>query len=247
MVVGSRLKSTNDPFQILLGSSGKNTSFNMALISFVLLFLLIILIWIADKDRAQSALSYRFGVFWVCLAVISSNISIGLGDFSIPISILTICEMCIVIFKNGHKDFYVTKLKFSRSVILGILVGLLFSILVITFKHISGFILFTFADDKLLANLLTLLLISINEELAFRSLILGHLVSRVKVQPDLANLIQAGLFTLAHLPKYYADNPSFLLIVFLIAIALGYITLRTKNITGAIVAHYLINFLPLIT
>lgn len=79
------------------------------------------------------------------------------------------------------------------------------------------------------------------EELAFRGLILGSLIYRGFTERT-ALLLQAALFLIAHFPSYLPDADwASLAVVALTGLLAGWITLRTHNITGAVLMHFIIN------
>lgn len=79
------------------------------------------------------------------------------------------------------------------------------------------------------------------EELAFRGLLLGALIFR-GVTERTALLVQAVLFFIAHLPRYLPDSEwAFLALVAALGLGAGWITLRTRNIAGAVLMHLIIN------
>ena len=88
--------------------------------------------------------------------------------------------------------------------------------------------------------------LSIAEELLFRSFLLGSLIQNGVPRPY-ANLIQGALFVVAHFSRYLFTGLWFdLLNVALFGFTAGFITLKHKNIVGAIFLHTLINLGSLI-
>lgn len=93
-----------------------------------------------------------------------------------------------------------------------------------------------------------LVIAPIFEEFLFRGAILGNL--QKKYSPFIANLISSAMFLLLHIPGWYfmgvlTDNltrpAGGALSIFLISIAFGLATQRSKSVMGGIIAHFLNN------
>ncbi|NLM25827.1 MAG: CPBP family intramembrane metalloprotease [Firmicutes bacterium] len=93
-----------------------------------------------------------------------------------------------------------------------------------------------------------LVIAPIFEEFLFRGAILGNL--QKKYSPFIANLISSAMFLLLHIPGWYfmgvlTDNltrpAGGALSIFLVSIAFGLATQRSKSVMGGIIAHFLNN------
>ncbi len=86
------------------------------------------------------------------------------------------------------------------------------------------------------------------EELEFRGFFLGWLIQR-KMAPVLAVWIVAIIHLLAHIHYFWQGNWMTIVTVFLSLLWFGWLTVRTKSLWGAYVAHALFNisaFFPVI-
>ncbi len=121
----------------------------------------------------------------------------------------------------------------------GLTVGL------VSFAAFTGLFLLQARDQNLSANRLlayapwTLLFVFSNafmEELHFRGLLLKPFEGLLGRHP--ANLCIALFFTLSHAPVQYApDILAFLAIVFVLALAWGYVLQRTESLWGSVLFH----------
>jgi membrane protease YdiL (CAAX protease family) len=140
--------------------------------------------------------------------------------------------------KDNLEKFFITTQHLAHNVIMGLILGAVMIVLVIL-GNIEIPITQTERQNCFLL-VWQWLETPIQEELLFRSFLLGFLINQGHNGKN-ANFMQTSLFLLAHLPKYYGGNWQALILVALMGYLNGYITWRKKNIVAAILIHALIN------
>ncbi len=128
------------------------------------------------------------------------------------------------------------------SSIIGIFFGFLLSLAFYFSSHL--FLLSHISINQLLgAPVLPIIENVLSEEILFRSILLGCLIYH-GTKDSYANMIQALLFTISHLPRYGIENQGSILIwILLLGIITGYTTYKQKNLLGAFWIHFLFNLL----
>lgn len=206
----------------------------------VILLVTIYLFWLSIKQRSRlpwTFLIILIGVFFYDLRQLNL-IFIHIRLF-LPLW-MTVLFFYIVEFRACDK-FFVTKCNFLRSTFIGIITSLLIFPLVIFWPSAS-----TKSPYQLdLGNINWLVLIyaidaGLSEELLFRGAILGYL-KRYRLTLLKGVVFQSVVFSLSHvyyIQQFYWGS---ILFTFFIGIIAGMITWKTKNISGAIVLHILVN------
>jgi len=148
---------------------------------------------------------------------------------------------------------YLRELRFNKhglfsSILYGLLAAIFFLFLVAIVSEMLGIKEESYLIEEIASSLniaflfLIPLIAAISEELFFRGLIQGLLEKKMHTAG--AILITSLLFSMAHL-EYKATNE--VIFTFLFAIILGYLIYKTKNIASPMAAHFIYNFIAILS
>lgn len=140
-----------------------------------------------------------------------------------------------IFIKNDLGSIYIKKGKIKLSIIIG-----LTSFIILAFFATAQLVDLNVKLSNIipLAPWILIFVISngFTEELLFRGLFLRKYSKFLGL--NLSNLLAAIIFTLAHIQVKYTPNlPVFLIIIFLFALAWGFLMQKTDNIWGAVLFH----------
>jgi len=152
----------------------------------------------------------------------------------------------IKVSKRKLKEIYITKDNIKKSLFYGLIASIILIPLdVVIFHHaLGGFYLapelkeseWYFLLATFLGNTLTT---GVSEEVLFRGFLQSYLKNYFS--NFWIVLLQAIIFSLLH-PRYYINSLYYIsFLVFIFGIIAGFITIRTKNLSGSILAHGLVN------
>jgi membrane protease YdiL (CAAX protease family) len=170
------------------------------------------------------------------------TIQVGSHIVHVPFVLLGIVVF-MLIERRCKQDFFITKQGLSYTLLEGTILSVI-SLLIIGF--ISNLLPIKNNLQSLKTMPIYVLLeafkVGVIEELLYRSFFLGYL-RRFHFTSSEANLIQALYFTISHMR--YLQNSDFAMIFVItgLGLFLGYITLRRKNVTAAMIIHVAVNML----
>jgi len=143
------------------------------------------------------------------------------------------CFMYLFLNRRDLKNYFISNENTLKSVGFGIFLGLCLGVFVNTFYNIH------YNNSSLLVQVYELS-VAFSEELLFRSILLGILI-KYELRPGLAILIQSTVFMLGHLSYFYESQWVALIGVALLGILSGWLTLRYRNVIGAVGLHSVYN------
>jgi membrane protease YdiL (CAAX protease family) len=166
---------------------------------------------------------------------------IGIIPFALPlIGILFITE------RHNLSDYYLTKENFWISLLYGAIVTCVVIIPFSIYIVCSRIGQISWLSNQQMAQIgLSPMSIALAEELTYRSVFLRYLREQ-SFAPITANVIQSIYFCFVHIR--YIEGGDYLFVGFTLAVGLlaGWITLKQKNIAGALLIHVTGNLIPLL-
>lgn len=167
------------------------------------------------------------------------NIDLILVSISIGIPLWLPCAAYLFLNIRSHTDYFISTENIFGSALIGIIIGLAIGYFI---DSISGYPHQSVGVSIWIYECLT----AFGEELFFRSILLG-LMKKVGIRSWVSILIQASIFLLGHLNYFHSQNWIALSGVLLVGLSCGWITLKYRNITGAIFLHAIYNLFFLIS
>jgi membrane protease YdiL (CAAX protease family) len=143
------------------------------------------------------------------------------------------------------------QIRIFNNIAVGALLGLMMALVTIIKLDVNEIIDITSLDQSLGLVLWVSLAFKVIEtamieELLFRGILLGYLDTYMPMR-WMANIVQSAVFCLAHLPRHWDSGWEAFMLVIVFGLLAGYMVQRQRNIIGSVVAHILINSLPLVS
>jgi membrane protease YdiL (CAAX protease family) len=200
----------------------------------------VVVLWVClvvNARRLHTPAPWDFGL--VILGIILSGAGItGPGEVRIGL-IWVVLGLILPLKRQQLPLFYIGYHNLRHNLLTGVLWGLALGLVSVPLVLLSGTIGVDgdFLSLSPISMCLRFVEIAVGEELLFRSFVQGYLRQQ-GVQSSQANLIQAILFMLVHLPRYLEPRhwPE-LAFAGIFGCLAGHLTNRDGNVAGAIVMH----------
>jgi len=208
------------------------------------------------KDALMAVVLYIISMVLLLLAgIIHTYTSISGYYASIAANVLMIfiCAGFVAIRKQKRDSVGLNLNHFVKALLLGLVVGIIFSLLNIIPAIQSGGKLTTNIRVIFLNAFYYLVIIGFEEELLFRGYIQTRLYGAIK--SDVLAVIAGGLiFATTHIPfqlyirnngsliEFLANNYTWLLLTFIYHIVFNFLYRKFNSLTAPVAAHWLMNF-----
>jgi membrane protease YdiL (CAAX protease family) len=216
--------------------------FDNKLYNFLILLLLIVWVYISVlAKRRNTPFPWRYSFF--LFGILSLNFSVRISG-SVEIGSVMIILLIFGFFtRKNRQTFYIRSKGLWRSVVVGFLIGLFLFLIQLFFLYLREPNSIHIGIKPLDTWVITVISQVIGEEVLLRGYLLSILIYYGMKKP-LSNYLQAGIFAIAHFPRYLpTHNYVALFIVALLGISAGYLTYKKENIFGAISMHGILNVL----
>jgi len=199
---------------------------------------------IAAKRGIAHSPAFGLLVISLLLAPFRLAVTVQVSSYSVDIPLVFGGIVILILIERRQiQDFYITRQGLLYAMLDGIALSIISFLLLNLLSNYLP-VRYNLQSPNIISvqSISTALQIGIIEELLFRSLLLGYL-RRLRFTPTNANLIQAMWFAVSHIRYLQNGDFGMMFVVISLGLLCGYMTLRRKNVTGAMILHIAVNML----
>lgn len=185
----------------------------------------------------------QFGFpLWVLQGI---KISSGLRYLILTLFRFLMIFLILIVEKNNINKYYISKINLNKSIKDGIIFTLFFIPIAIGYAYIKlGGIYWIKVNDIFPTFLAALIPAALEEEIAYRGIFLGVLKNKINLSKIISILIIGLIFgPLHHIRYIFRGDFLTLSIVTIFGFFAAWLTIKRKNMWGAVISHAAMDFL----